>query len=191
MKIRSTLIAVVIASFPAFASATMIDGDITFVGSFTPTGGSGGLADATGINFTGDSFTVLGANGAYASTGITAGDTGSIYDFTFDSWSGPELLWEIGSFDFFMETMNVSLTVSDATTVELSLSGTGTIYHTNYDATPGYWNITANQNGTLFSFSGGATSPIDRVQVPEPATLSLLGAGLLGMGFFGRRRRRS
>jgi PEP-CTERM motif len=43
------------------------------------------------------------------------------------------------------------------------------------------------------SFNGAATSEFTNSQlvgqVPEPMTLSLMGAGLLGLGFFGRRRR--
>lgn len=43
-------------------------------------------------------------------------------------------------------------------------------------------------NGTFLNTPEALVASLDRVSVPEPATLSLLGAGLLAMAFVGRRR---
>ena len=44
-------------------------------------------------------------------------------------------------------------------------------------------------NGTFLNTPETLVASLDKVSVPEPATLSLLGAGLLAMGFVGRKRR--
>jgi hypothetical protein len=44
-------------------------------------------------------------------------------------------------------------------------------------------------NGSFLNTPETLVASLDRVSVPEPATLSLLGAGLLAMGFAGRKRR--
>lgn len=43
-------------------------------------------------------------------------------------------------------------------------------------------------NGTFLNTPETLVASLDRVSVPEPGTLSLLGVGLLAMGFLGRKR---
>lgn len=43
--------------------------------------------------------------------------------------------------------------------------------------------------GGNFSYSGSIGTPFTEGEVPEPATLGLIGAGLLGLGMIGRRRK--
>ncbi len=147
-------------------------------GDFAPTGGTN-LSDATGIDFLGDDFTVDGANGDFAASGIAAGDTGVIQDFQFNPLapSPVDPLWSIGGFTFALE----SITVDFQNENFLLLSGTGLLSAAGFDDTSGFWNLSGNSAGALFNFSAGSTA------IPVPGSLLLFGSAL---GFAGWVRRR-
>lgn len=71
----------------------------------------------------------------------------------------------------------------------ISLIGTATLRAQGFDDTPGTFSLSFNDSGAggvsnfEFTFSGNARP------IPEPATLGLLGAGLLGLGAVMRRRK--
>ncbi len=67
------------------------------------------------------------------------------------------------------------------------LSGSGTLHLTGFDATPGIMTITAQGDGAT-SFSG---TVIAQATVDEPASMALLGAGILGIGMLRRPRRQN
>jgi hypothetical protein len=59
---------------------------------------------------------------------------------------------------------------------------------TNFDTTPGNFVWTINQLGTVI---GSFSATADAVATPEPASIALLGLGVLGLGVVASRRRRS
>ena len=93
-------------------------------------------------------------------------------------------------------TFTASLTVTqvDRLLSSLSIQATGTVHSSNplFTNSPDFYSASYTQNkgpGTQInaSFNNSTTPPPP--QVPEPASIALLGVGLLGLGFVANRKR--
>jgi hypothetical protein len=172
------------------AEATPITGQILFGGTTQLTGGST-LDTATGLDF--ENSVVFSGTGSYS--GITPFLTPATFtDFTFNPSSAVQPLWSVGfgGLTYSFDLASVVINVQNAST--LGLGGTGTLYIRNgstdvFDPTSGTWAFSTQSSGTNGQFSFSADSVASAI--PEPATLSLLGIGLTGIGAAVRRRRKA
>lgn len=189
-----------------------LQGGVGFVtapnASWEATGGTG-ISDATGIKFNGatgnpNPFDIY--NGFDGQVQFATEDfAGTVFapvdfhDFTFIPLGDPlnplnnePTLWSFSinpssgliNYELKMTSVNiVSQSVS-----QIGLRGTAILTATDafgadkYAATNGFFDFTANATNTVFNYSSGAA-------VPEPASLALLGIGILGMAFPQIRRR--
>jgi hypothetical protein len=166
------------------AQAAPITGEIHFAGWWNPVGGIG---TATGIDFSSTGFQiVLKGTGDYA--GALTGTGATFQNFTFDPALSPDPvvhLWSFssGGVDYSFDLTSVAVS-SPQTATQLTLIGSGVLHATGFDDTPADWNFTGNPGGVNFGFSAANNA------VPEPATVGLLGLGLVGLTAAGKKRTR-
>jgi|GEM_PF-1398902 len=129
-----------------------------------------------------DSHTVDGDVGGGANTGeMLTFDFGAVVELTdvvLGFWNGNDL----NIFDLFVDNILVASNISSLAGLSSDLL-TGTVFGFGADGDGCYHYC--SEDG--FKVKALSVTPVS--EVPVPAALPLLGAGLLGLGFFGRRRK--
>lgn len=199
-------------AWTAPATATPINGTLTLNATgniqFTPTGGTT-VPTFTGLSFapSGNTFNAAGGSGDLV---VFTGTSGSISDFTyvpstpaasFVIISGStSLTFDLASVTLFTAPNGWTQTVNSQSGAFL-LELDGVLKMTGFDDTVATIFLTGSQTVirnprnpdqillNTNSWSGTLTASGEAVQTPEPATLALIGAGLVGIGAMRRRRK--
>lgn len=172
------------------AIAVPISGSISFAGTADLTGTTLDIVNAA-VDSVDGSFTDQGVISIhdFISSGVPPTPAvleSFIADFTsFDYMKNPfvaiDPLWTIKGFQFNLE----SLVVGSTAIYDISLFGTGTLSHSDYDDTAYTWSFSGDNslNNGLVVF----TATVAAATVAEPETLVLLGLGLIGLVLTNRK----
>ena len=168
--------------------AALITGTIQYVGISAPTGGTS-LADATGLSFpnsVGNEGTILIKDGLLAT--LITDNIIDLYDFAFDPLaSGGSMVWN--DTESGISFLLTDVTLIDQSSSFLNLSGSGVLTGGDYEDTIAKWDLSTqsvdNNGGATITFSASTST----ANIPEPASLGILGLGLIGLGFVRKQKK--
>ncbi len=185
--ILAGLMAIAVTMVPQVASAAPFTGTVGYAGNWSlPT--ADGFDDENDLTVV--SAFVLSATGSFATEGMSLGDilvhaTPLTYQPAPVVPAGP--LWSHAPSG--ISFVLTSFSVTNISNLDVDFEGTGYFMGAGYDNTPGVWAMSAQRaDGTITTATYSADSIVG--SVPEPATLALLGFGLIGVGAARRRSRR-
>jgi hypothetical protein len=174
---------VALFSVTAFnAGATLITGALSFSGTSVVNNADYSLATAFS-SFSNVVVSGTGGTGSYAP--VLANQAVTLNTFTFKpSFVSNNPLWTFlfGGKTYSFDATGANISFSNANSI--LFEGTGIAHITGFDDTPGTWVYSANKAGATASFSASNMAN----PVPEPATMLLLGAGLIALAGYGRKK---
>jgi len=188
------LAAAILLAAPPAAQAASIKGSVAFAGDWQPMVDGAlvsSIPGANGVHFIAPIVTTLPSTDDYAS--VPPGTVATYTDFRFSGSgggpSGPPVapLWTFTSGPKTYSFDLLSVSVVTQTFGNLQLSGKGILKITGLDDTQGRWTFDGDRFGeqeAIFRF----TSDTAAGHAPEPASLMMMGAGLLGTIGAVRRR---
>ena len=180
MKKLSKIFLIVLSALllAGVANAVPISGDVSMFGyadtAFDPMAGIFPDPDGAFVTF---------ASGDFA-TYLNVGDSVEYNGFVYNPASNPvaDPLWSGGGFTFVLN----SVTVEAQTANQLILSGSGVLSGYDFEDTYGTWGLSVMQFGE-FSFTFSNTTS-GATPVPEPASVLIIGIGLIAVAGYGRKR---